>query len=339
MLYVKSNLIYFSIMTNDNQNIKVRLNRSELAVPGSRIDFFEKAAQSEADIIFLDLEDSVSINQKKSARANVIEAVNDIDWRDKTLSIRVNSHNTEFLKDDIKEIMKNSSSRLDLLMFPKVNSDKEVFEYDELVSNYENKYKRKKKIGFEIIIETTLGLININQIALASKRNESLHFGSADFAASLGAKTTSIGGINKNYGVLHNSDKKRSFYLNDMWHYALFKIVLTAHAFGLRAVDCPFGDFSDELGFNHAARSTYTLGFDGKMLIHPSQITLSNKIFSPTEKEILEAKEILAQMKLAEKKGKGAIAFNGKLLDIVSIKQAKNIIKINNLIKSNKVDV
>ena len=179
-------------MTNNKYNIKVRLNRSELAVPGSRKDFFEKAAKSEADIVFLDLEDSVSISQKSSARANVIEAVNDIDWREKTLSIRVNSYNTEFINDDIREIMKNTSSRLDLLMFPKVNSEKEVIKFDEWITAYEDKFNRKKKIGFEIIIETTLGLININQIALSSKRNESLHFGSADFAASLGAKITNI---------------------------------------------------------------------------------------------------------------------------------------------------
>ena len=321
-------------MINTEHNIKVRLNRSELAVPGSRIDFFEKAAQSEADVIFLDLEDSVSISKKSSARENVIAAVNEIDWGEKTLSIRVNSHDTKFINDDIEEIMKNASSRLDLLMFPKVNSDKEVFKFDELVTAYEKKFKRKKKIGFEIIIETTLGLININQIALASQRNESLHFGSADFAASLGAKTTNIGGINKNYGVLGGRANKRDFFLNDMWHSALFKIVLTAHAYGLRAVDCPFGDFSDELGFNYAARSSYTMGFDGKMLIHPSQIALSNNIFSPTENEVKEAKEILNQMNLAEKKGKGAIAFNGKLLDIVSIKQAKNIVVMDNLIKN-----
>ena len=131
-------------------------------------------------------------------------------------------------------------------------------------------------------------------------------------------------------------EKKRNFFLNDMWHAALFKIVLTAHAYGLRAVDCPFGDFSDELGFNHSARSSYTMGFDGKMIIHPSQIALSNKIFSPTEKEVMDANEILTQMKLAEKKGKGAIAFNGKLLDIVSIKQAQNIVRIDNMIKNNR---
>ena len=117
-------------MINNKHNIKVRLNRSELAVPGSRIDFFEKAAKSKADIIFLDLEDSVSIKQKSSARVNVIEAVNDIDWGDKTLSIRVNSYDTEFMNDDIEEIMKNTSARLDLLMFPKVNNEKEVLKFD-----------------------------------------------------------------------------------------------------------------------------------------------------------------------------------------------------------------
>ena len=130
-------------MTN-NDELKVRLNRSELAVPGSRKDFFEKAAKSKADVIFLDLEDSISISQKSIARANVIEAVNDIDWGGKTLSIRVNSHNTEFMNDDIEEIMKNTSSRLDLLMFPKVNSEKEVLKFDELVTAYENKFNRKK---------------------------------------------------------------------------------------------------------------------------------------------------------------------------------------------------
>ena len=132
-------------MKNNKYDRKIRLNRSELAVPGSRTDFFEKAAKSDADIIFLDLEDSVSISQKPSARNKVIEAVNDIDWRDKTLSIRVNSHDTEFINDDIEEIMKNTSSRLDLLMFPKVNSDKDVIKFDELVTSYENKFKRKKK--------------------------------------------------------------------------------------------------------------------------------------------------------------------------------------------------
>ena len=171
----------------------MRLNRSELAVPGSRTDFFEKAASSESDIIFLDLEDSVAVNEKKSARKNIIEAINDINWKKKSLSIRINASDTIFMEDDIKEILKFTSNKLDMIMLPKVNSAKDVLKLDKLVSKYEKKYNRKKRLGFEIIIETGLGLINIESIALASKRNEALHFGAADLAASIGARVNNIG--------------------------------------------------------------------------------------------------------------------------------------------------
>ena len=315
----------------------MRLNRSELAVPGSRKEFFEKAAKSDCDIIFLDLEDSVPLEEKDKTKKNIIEAINDIDWRNKTISVRVNSHDTNFIEDDIKEVLKFTSDRLDLLMFPKVNNATEVIKLDKLITEYENKKKKKKKIGFELIIETALGLVNIESIAQASKRNESIHFGAGDFAASIGAKTNSIGGVNDNYGVLQNKkEETRNYFINDMWHYALFKILVTAHAFGLRAIDCPYGDFSDTKGFDSLAKSSYTMGFDGKMVIHPNQINLANSIYSPTDEEVIESQEILDQMKEAEKKGKGAIAFKGKLLDIVSIKQASNIVEIAKKIKVEK---
>ena len=317
-----------------NNEKKIRLNRSQLAVPGNRKDFFEKAAKSEADIIFLDLEDSVIFNEKSKARKNIIEGINDIDWQQKTLSIRVNSYSTNIIEEDLEQILKKTSSRLDLLMFPKINSANELKNLDQIVTNYEKNYKRTKRVGFEIIIETALGLINIKEIALASKRNEALHFGSADLAASIGAKITNIGGVNENYGVLCKDKNELS--INDMWHYALFKIVLTAHAFGLRAIDCPYGNFSDEIGFESLAKSSYTLGLDGKMVIHPLQIKLANKVYSPSVDQVKDAKEIISQMRFAEKKGKGAIAFKGKLLDIVSIKQAKNIITIDEMIKKVK---
>ncbi len=313
---------------------KLRLNRSQLAVPGTRTEFFQKAAQSDADIIFLDLEDSVSFSEKLKARNNIIQAINDINWKNKTLSVRVNSFDSSFIEEDINQILRKTSSRLDLLLFPKINSANEVIKLEKLISNYEKIYKRDKQLGFELIIETSLGLINIKEIALASSRNEALHFGAADFAASIGAKTTNIGGVNKNYGVLDNT--KKNFFINDMWHYVLFKIVLIAHAYGLRAIDCPYGDFSDDIGFKSMAKSSYTMGFDGKMVIHPSQIKLANEIYSPTSEEIREAKEIILQMRKAEKKGKGAIAFKGKLLDIVSIKQANRILEIKEMIKEGK---
>jgi len=266
---------------------KIRLNRSQLAVPGSRNDFFEKAANSKADAIFLDLEDSVSLNAKKTARKNIIEAINDIDWKKKTLSVRVNEFKSSFLEDDIEDILRFSSERLDLIILPKVNKSSDLIDVERKILNYERKFKRTKKTGIEIIIETTTGLINIDNIAQASSRNEAIHFGAADFAASIGAKTTSIGGVNNNYGVLENKKKnKRNFFLNDMWHYALFKILLTAHAYGLRAIDSPYGDFNDKLGFEKIAKSSYSMGYDGKMVIHPNQIVLANAIYAPTEQEI-----------------------------------------------------
>ena len=249
----------------------------------------------------------------------------------------MNSFNTDLIKYDIEEILKFTSHKLDLLMIPKVNTAKDISDLDNIVTRYEKKFKRKKKIGFEIIIETGLGLINIEEISLASNRNESLHFGAADFATSIGAKTTSIGGIHQNYGVLEEKNtKKRNFFLNDMWHFALFKIVLTAHSYGLRAVDCPYGNFKDKIGFESLAKSSYTMGFDGKMLIHPDQVDLANTIYSPSMEEVTEAKEILLRMDLAKKQGKGAVAFKGKLLDIVSIKQAQNIVEIEKKIKKGK---
>ena len=310
---------------------KKRLNRSELAVPASRPEFFEKAAKSDSDIVFLDLEDSVSENKKIKARELAVEAINDIDWGNKVVSVRVNDYKSNFLKEDVESVVGRTNGRLDLLMIPKIERAENIHEVDELVSDIEHKTKKAKKIGFELIIETALGLINIEKIATACDRNESLHFGSADLAASMGAKTTSIGGINKNYGILDNIkssniSSENNFYLNDMWHYALFKIVLTSRAFGLRAIDCPYGDFNDLEGFFSLAKNTYSLGFDGKMVIHPNQIEHANKVFSPTDEEITKARSIMAAMNTSNADGKGAIAINGKLLDIVSIKQAKNIL-------------
>ena len=309
-------------------NIKsnIRLNRSELAVPGIRKDFFEKAAKCKSDIVFLDLEDSVSVGDKIKARKNVIRAINDIDWKNKILSVRVNSFETSFLEKDIEDIIKNTSDNLDLLMIPKVNSSNDIKKIDQLITEYEFKYKKKNQLGLELIIETALGLINIEKIALSSKRIESLHFGAADFSASI-----------ENYRIIESKNKiNRNFFINDMWHYPLSRIVITAHAFGLRAVDCPYGDFNDELGFETMAKSSYTMGFDGKMVIHPNQIETANKIYSPTEEEVNQSKKILLQMEKAEKQGKGAIAFNGKLLDIVSIKQANNIVELADKIKKEK---
>ena len=188
--------------------VPFRLNRSELAVPGSRPEIFEKAARSKSDAIFLDLEDSVSVEKKNKARDNTIDAIRNINWKNKTLSVRVNPMDTDFFRRDVEKLISLNKQRLDLIMLPKVNSEKDVIKLEKIVNQIEKRNKIKKKIGFELIIETAQGLINVNKIAGSSKRIESLHFGAADFAASIGAKTMSIGGVHTEYGTLFPNSTK-----------------------------------------------------------------------------------------------------------------------------------
>jgi malyl-CoA/(S)-citramalyl-CoA lyase len=281
-----------------------RLNRSELAVPGSNPKLFEKAAKSAADVIFLDLEDAVAPDDKPQARKNIIAAIGDMDWGNKVLAVRINGLDTHFMYRDVVDVLEQASDRLDLIMIPK---------------------GRKKKVGFELIIETALGMQNINEIAVASPRNESLHFGVADYAASTRARTTSIGGANADYAILTDGDT-RDLHWGDMWHYAISRMVVAARANGLRAVDGPFGNFSDAEGYRAAARRAAVLGCEGKWAIHPSQIALGNEVFSPSEKDVGQARRIIAAMKQAEAEGKGAVSLDGRLIDYASIRQAEVLI-------------
>jgi len=302
-----------------------RLNRSELAVPATRTELFEKAAKGGADIIFLDLEDSISPDEKGVARKNVVQALNEIDWGTKVMSVRINGLDTQFMYRDVVDIIEQTGERLDLMMIPKVGVASDVYAVDMLVTQCEMGKGRKKKIGFELIIETALGMSNVDALAGASKRNESLHFGVADYAASTKARTTGIGGPNAQYGVLtdKDGDKPREYHWGDMWQYPISRMVVAAHAHGLRPVDGPFGDFSDPAGYEAQGHRAATLGCEGKWAIHPTQITMANEIYSPSEKEVTQAKRILVAMEEAAKKGMGAVSLDGRLIDIASIKQAE----------------
>jgi malyl-CoA/(S)-citramalyl-CoA lyase len=306
-----------------------RLNRSELAVPGSSPKLFAKAAASQADVVFLDLEDAVAPDDKAQARKNIIKALNDIDWGTKTLSVRINGLDTHYMYRDVVDVIEQAGERLDLIMIPKVGTAADVYAVDMLVSQVEDAVGRKKKIGFELIIETSLGMANVNEIAAASNRNESLHFGVADYAASTRARTTSIGGPNPLYGVLTDKEGEapRDYHWGDMWHYAVARMVVAARANGLRPIDGPFGDFSDPDGFRAQADRSAVLGCEGKWAIHPSQIGLANEVNSPSKAEIDKAKRILQAMRQAQKEGKGAVSLDGRLIDIASIKQAEVMVK------------
>ena len=306
-----------------------RLNRSELAVPGSQPQMFEKAAQSGADVIFLDLEDAVAPDDKEAARRNIIAGLNDIDWGDKTMSIRINGLDTHYMYRDVVDIVEQAGERLDLIMIPKVGTAADVYAVDMLVTQIEDARGYKKRIGFEHIIETALGMQNVSEIAAASRRNESLHFGVADYAASTRARTTVIGGVNPDYSVLTDAAEggARDVHWGDMWHYALARMVVAARANGLRPVDGPFGDFSDPDGYRAAAKRAAVLGCEGKWAIHPSQIDLANEVMSPSDDEVTRAQRILVAMDEAAKEGKGAVSLDGRLIDYASIRQAEVLVQ------------
>ena len=316
---------------------QARLNRSELAVPGSQPQLFEKAAKSDVDVIFLDMEDAVAPDDKEQARKNIIEALNDIDWGTKTMSIRINGLDTHYMYRDVVDVVEQAGSRLDLIMIPKVGTAADVYAIDMLVTQIEDAKGLKKRIGFEHIIETALGMQNVHEIASASKRNESLHFGVADYAASTRARTTVIGGVNPDYAVLTDAaaDGSRDVHWGDMWHYALARMVVAARANGLRPVDGPFGDFNDADGYIAAAKRAAVLGCEGKWAIHPSQIALANQVMSPSDAEVDKANRILKAMEQAAAEGKGAVSLDGRLIDYASIRQAEVLVEKANQIANN----
>jgi len=214
-------------------------------------------------------------------------------------------------------------------MIPKVGTASDVYAVDALVSGIESAKGFETRIGFELIIETALGMQNIAEIATASPRAESLHFGVADYAASTQARTISIGGANPDYRMLADPDEAggRSDHWGDMWHFAMSRIVMAARANGLRPVDGPFGNVSDPDGFESQARRSAALGFEGKWAIHPSQIELVNRVFCPSETEVERARGIILAMEHAQRCGRGAVSYDGKMIDFASIRQAETVVR------------
>ncbi|KXW58421.1 HpcH/HpaI aldolase/citrate lyase family protein [Ferrovum myxofaciens] len=304
-----------------------RLHRSELAVPGSNVSLFEKAARSKADIVFLDLEDAVAPDDKATARKNIIQALNDIDWGHKTLMIRMNGLDTHYAYRDVVDVVE-ACPRLDMILVPKVGVPQDLYAMDMLVTQIENAMGRTKRIGFEALIETALGLANVEAIAQASPRLEAMSFGVADYAASTRARTTIIGGVHKDSGVLTDKDENghRDYFWTDPWHAAQTRMLVACRAYGLRPVDGPFGDFSDPDGFIAAANRVAVLGYEGKWAIHPSQIDLCNQVFTPSEAEVLKAQRIVEAMEQAAREGRGAVSLDGRLIDIASIRMAESLL-------------
>jgi len=300
-----------------------RPNRCQLFGPGSRVALFEKMAASAADVINLDLEDSVAPSDKAQARANVIAATHSVDWGRKMLSVRINGLDSPWWYRDVVDLLEQGSERLDLIMIPKVGCAADLYAVDALVTSIERAMGRTKPIGFEVIIESAAGITNVAEIAAATPRLQAMSLGAADFAASMGMQTTGIGGTQENYYMLHQG----ASYWADPWHWAQAAIVAACRTHGVLPVDGPFGDFSDDEGFRAQARRSATLGMVGKWAIHPKQVSLANEIFTPSDAAVLEAREILTAMEAAKARGEGATVYKGRLVDIASIKQAEVIVR------------
>ncbi|MEM9045272.1 MAG: CoA ester lyase [Pseudomonadota bacterium] len=308
-----------------------RPNRCQLFGPGSRPALFEKMAASTADVVNLDLEDAVAPDDKIEARKNVIQAINDVDWGNKTVSVRINGLDTSYWVRDVVDVMEQTNGRLDLIMIPKAGNAKDVYAVDAMVSAIEDQLGRTKRIGLEVIIETATGLANVNEIAAASPRMQAMSLGPADYAAFMGMQTTAIGGEQENYYMLGQGEP-RPHMLADPWHYPTVAIVAACRSHGVLPVDGPFGDFSDSEGFRAQALRSATLGMVGKWAIHPKQIAIANEVFTPTEAAIAQAKRIIDAMEEAKRSGAGAVTLDGKLIDLASIRQAEVVVKQAELI-------
>lgn len=315
--------------------VPTRLNRSQLFVPCIREALFEKAAKGEADVICLDLEDSVAPPDKPKARENLIAALHDVDFGKKSVSMRINGLDTAWCYRDIVDVVEKGGERLDLIMVPKVGTASDIYAIDMLLTQIEKAVGRKKRIRIEFILESAMGLENINEIVRASTRLDAVHFGAADFAASTGMRTTNIGGPNPDYAILTDADEKgaRHVHWQDLWHYPMMRLVAAARAAGLRPIDGPFGNYSDAEGFKAQARRSAILGCEGKWAIHPSQVALANEVFTPPQAEVEKAERIVKAMKEGESQHMGAVAMDGQLIDAASIRQAEVIVKQMEMIR------
>jgi citrate lyase subunit beta/citryl-CoA lyase len=304
-----------------------RLQRSELAVPGSNPGFIDKAAESQADFVFLDLEDAVAPSEKERARKNVIAALHDIDWagKGKAVSVRINGLDTSYMYRDVVDVMEQAGDRLHTILVPKIGVPADLYCVETIVSQVEQAKDFPSRVGVEALIETALGMANVEAIASSGAapgaRLEALHFGVADYAASNRARTVSIGGLNPDYP-------------GDQWHFALSRMIVACRAYGLRPIDGPFGNFSDPDGYRAGARRAAALGCEGKWAIHPSQVELANEVFSPPEAEVAWARRIVEELRKAEAAGLGAASLDGKMIDAASERMAQTVIAMDDAIRA-----
>jgi citrate lyase subunit beta / citryl-CoA lyase len=291
-------------------DVRLRARRSCLSVPASSPKMLGKAPGLPADEIFMDLEDSVAPDAKEGARANVVAALNDGDWAGKTVVVRVNGTYTRWCYRDVIEVVEGAGAHIDCIMIPKVQEGSDVAFVANLLRQIEETHGFEKQIGIEAQIENALGLTNINQIAAASDRLETLIFGPGDMAAAMGMPHSTVG-------------QKVDEYPGDHWHWILMTILVAARNRNLQAIDGPYAAIRDLDGFREMAMRSRALGYDGKWALNPAQIEVLNEVFTPSQEEYDRAEDILeAYQKATDEDRTGAVMFGDEMIDEASRKMA-----------------
>lgn len=295
-----------------------RLRRCQLSVPGSSEKMLHKAAGLEVDHVFLDLEDAVAPSAKREARQKVVHALNNFDWKAKTLCVRVNDTTTEYCAEDIIEVVEGSQGRLDLVMLPKPLDPSDLAFCDKLIGQIEIKHRREKRIGLECLIEEVEAMMNVEAIAGSTPRLEAIIFGMGDYSASQGVSIADIGG--------------ESGYPGDIWHYQRQKVTVAARAHGIDAVDGPFANFGDPDTFREECRRAMILGMVGKWAIHPSQVPIAQEVFSPTQADVVRARAMMRAYEEALARGEGSVKYEGRMIDVASVRIVRNLVEKAELI-------
>src|SRR3984885_1352856 len=296
------------------------LRRSELAVPASNDNMFEKGANCGADLVFLDLEDAVPPAYKEESRVKAIGALNDIDWGHTARAIRINGLDTQWCHDDVVDVVTKAGENLDTIIIPKARRARDVWWVDVLLTQLESKLGLSNRIRLEVLIEEVEGLANAEEIAVASPRLDALIFGVGDFSLSQGAR------VDTNFVPLGE-------YPGDFWAYARNKVIVAARIAGIDAIDAPYPDYRNLEGYQRDARRAALMGYTGKWAIHPTQIAVANKVYAPTDEEIALAERNVAAYREGEQKGLGAVGVNGVLVDAAHVKMAQATLARAALIK------
>lgn len=293
----------------------MKSNRSNLSVPGHMKKMHIKALGCGADVVMLDLEDSVPLDKKQAALKTVVRSLTDLDWQSRTVTVRINAPDTPFAYREVITLVETAGETIDALVVPKICHPGDIHFISRLLDGIELERKLRHKIRIEACIETAKGLEAVSDIAKSSTRLKSLVFGVADYAWSIGAKLGSLSG--------HGDEK--GIYPGHRWHYPLSKTVAAAKANDLLAIDAPYGDFKDPAGLERSAALAAALGCDGKWVIHPDQIDRVNQVFTPSTEDIERARSILDIVKTAGGTGRGAVGVEGQMLDQATVRLAKRV--------------